>query len=304
MREVDILLATYNGEKYLAEQLDSILSQTHTQWRLLIRDDDSSDSTLDIIQEYIGRYPSQIILIQDNEKNLGAYQNFARLLQEASSDYVMFCDQDDVWLETKIEETLKVMIDNERTDTPLLVHTDLVVVDEKLQTLHPSFVKKMRINVKRDRFNQLLMRNIATGCTMMINRPLLDLILPLPEKGVIHDWWIVLVASIYGHIIYLDRATILYRQHGNNTIGASQESGWEYIQEEFDFKTIELIHTVQQAILLKQRYEETLPVEKKKTLEIFTNLLENRGYKRKLLQLRYGFLYHNVFKNLGLMVKS
>ena len=304
MREVDILLATYNGEKYLAEQLDSILSQTHTQWRLLIRDDDSSDSTLDIIQEYIGRYPSQIILIQDNEKNLGAYQNFARLLQEASSDYVMFCDQDDVWLETKIEETLKAMIDNERTDTPLLVHTDLVVVDEKLQTLHPSFVKKMRINVKRDRFNQLLMRNIATGCTMMINRPLLDLILPLPEKGVIHDWWIVLVASIYGHIIYLDRATILYRQHGNNTIGASQESGWEYIQEEFDFKTIELIHTVQQAILLKQRYEETLPVEKKKTLEIFTNLLENRGYKRKLLQLRYGFLYHNVFKNLGLMVKS
>jgi len=304
MREVDILLATYNGEKYLAEQLDSILSQTHTAWRLLIRDDDSSDSSLDIIQSYREKYPSQIILIEDEEKNLGAYQNFARLLREATNNYIMFCDQDDIWLETKVADTLKAMVDNERDATPLLVHTDLEVVDETLQTLQPSFVKKMHINVKRDKLNQLLMRNIATGCTMMINRPLLDLILPLPEKGVIHDWWIVLVASIYGHIIYLDRATILYRQHGNNTIGASQESGWEYIQKEFDFKTIELIHTVQQSILLKQRYEETLPIEKKKTLEIFTNLLENRGYKRKLLQLKHGFLYHNIFKNLGLMVKS
>jgi glycosyltransferase involved in cell wall biosynthesis len=304
MKQVDILLATYNGKKYLAQQLDSILSQTHTAWRLLIRDDDSSDSTLDIIQSYTEKYPSQIILIEDEEKNLGAYQNFARLLQEASNNYIMFCDQDDVWLETKVADTLRAMVDNERGVTPLLVHTDLEVVDATLQRLHPSFVKKMRINVKRDRFNQLLMRNIATGCTMMINRPLLDLILPLPENGVIHDWWIVLVASIYGHIIYLDKATILYRQHGNNTIGASQESGWEYIQKEFDFKTIELIHTVQQAILLEERYKEMLPLEKKRVLDIFTNLLENRGYKRKLLQLRYGFLYHNVFKNLGLMVKS
>ena len=131
---IDILLSTYNGKRFLEKQLDSILAQTYTEWRLLIRDDTSSDSTRAILEKYQQLNPQKIILFPNNiNKNIGVIKSFENLLECSNKEYIMFCDQDDIWLPNKIEVTLNTMKDLEAkhsTQTPIAVHSDLTLIDE------------------------------------------------------------------------------------------------------------------------------------------------------------------------------
>lgn len=221
-----ILLSTYNGERFLAEQIESILAQTHTDWTLLIRDDGSSDATRDIIQEYCAKDP-RIIFNNDSLGNLGSCGSFSALMSLAvprDEPYVFFCDQDDVWLPEKLKLTLDElrMLEERWPSTPCLVHTDLHVVDESLNTIHPSFLKHegLRRNPSEP-IKTLLINNYVTGCTVGMNRALLEIATPVPPDAFMHDWWSALCAAAMGHIGFVDQATILYRQHGRNAIGSS-----------------------------------------------------------------------------------
>jgi glycosyltransferase involved in cell wall biosynthesis len=220
---IDILLATCNGEKYLSQQIDSIITQTYKDWQLLIRDDLSSDNTVKTIKNYTHKYPDKIRLIEDNKGHLGLVRNFEALLESAQSEYIMFCDQDDVWLSNKIELTLNTMKAAEQTwpNTPLLVHTDLKVVDETLNPIAESFWKLHRISPESDcLLKKIIYRNIVTGCTVMINKKAKEISMPFPPEANIHDWWIALNAAKYGKIIHTDTPTVLYRQHAANIVGA------------------------------------------------------------------------------------
>lgn len=222
---IDILLATYNGEKYLNQQIDSIITQTYKDWQLLIRDDLSTDNTVNIIKNYICKYPDKIRLIEDNKGHLGLAQNFGALLELALSEYIMFCDQDDIWLPNKIELTLNTMKAAGQTwpNTPLLVHTDLKVVDETLMPIAESFWKLHRISPESDcQLKKIIYRNIVTGCTVMINKKAKEISMPFPPEAGIHDWWITLNVAKHGKIIYVPDKTILYRQHSKNIIGAKK----------------------------------------------------------------------------------
>lgn len=220
---VDILLATYNGEKYLKPQLDSILNQTYSNFRLLISDDFSSDNTRKILEEY-SKKDKRIILYFQN-KNLGVIKNFEFLLKKVENEYYMFSDQDDIWKENKIEESLKHIVETNSD----LVYSDLEVVDENLNITYESYWKLKGIYSKIKKYNNfesLYLNNFVTGCTIISKKVLIEKILPLPNtsKYVLHDYWIALIISQNGKISYIDKPLIKYRQHKNNKIGSKKKS--------------------------------------------------------------------------------
>ena len=230
---IDILMATCNGEAYLEEQLESLFCQTFQDWHLLVRDDCSEDRTVAILNDYKRRYPDRITLMHDSPKRLGASLNFGALLSRSSADYIMFADQDDRWLPHKVETTLKKMTDMEERysrEKPLLVFTDLTVADEQLQVICGSFWQHRNINPKNTRVNCLLSENVAPGCSMMLNRNLKKIAVPVPEQAIQHDWWIMLLGAIYGKIDFVAAPTMLYRQHGSNDIGARKRDFGEAIR--------------------------------------------------------------------------
>lgn len=228
---VEILLSTYNGEKYIKEQVDSILQQTYMDWHLLIRDDGSTDSTIDIINQYISKYPDKISLLA-RDKNLGSMRSFEQLLNSADATYYMFCDQDDVWLPQKIENALSCIKSIETSNTPAVVFSDLQVVDEHLQIIHPSFFQNARINPSYLlRKETLAVNNCAAGCTMLFNEEAKKLSLPFGKNAMMHDAWILLsVLANNGAIKQIQFADILYRQHGKNVCGSyGVEYNFKYI---------------------------------------------------------------------------
>lgn len=232
---INILLATYNGEKYLSEQLDSIVNQTYKDWKLIIHDDGSSDGTIKVIEVYVAKYPEKIVFIDDNVKTGGAKNNFLHLMKFATEPYIMFCDQDDLWLQNKIQLTYDIMVKNELKygDIPLLVHTDLKIVDSRLNLISSSMVSYQKLKPENgNNIVCLAIENCITGCTMMINKKLLNESLRMPQEAMMHDWWIGLMAlKNKGIIKFLPMATILYRQHAINTIGAKEATFIYYIQK-------------------------------------------------------------------------
>lgn len=221
---IDIALATWNGERYLPAMLESIAAQTFANWRLVVRDDGSTDGTRAIVEAFARRFPGRVEWLTDDRGRLGAAGNFAAAALACRADYVAFADQDDVWLPEKLELTMASMAATERrlgAGVPVAVHTDLRVVDEALNEIAPSFVRYMKFDpVAGARLERLLVRNVATGCTMLCNRALIEMALPLPPGAVIHDWWCALVAACFGALEFVDVPTMLYRQHAANTIGA------------------------------------------------------------------------------------
>jgi rhamnosyltransferase len=218
-------MSTYNGSLYLPEQLASIIGQTHNAWRLFIRDDGSSDSTISIVEDFARRDP-RISLVSSEGGNLGPWASFGQLLALAKATkepHIFFSDQDDVWLPDKIESQLQVLRSGESAlgqNTPLLVHSDLEVVDDALRTVHPSFVEYQNTSYDHgDPISTLLIHNAIVGCTIGFNRPLLDFAVPLPA-GSPHDWWLALCASAIGRVVCTKNQTVRYRQHAGNAIGA------------------------------------------------------------------------------------
>ena len=221
---IDILLSTYNGEKYLEQQLQSIIEQSCADWHLIVRDDGSTDQTLCILDKFAKQDP-RISVFTDEKGNIGALRSYEELLKKSESDYVMFCDQDDVWLPEKISHTAEGMQDAESkfgVKTPLLVYSDLQVTDEKLTTVDTSFWHYAGIHPQNIvDFPTLAGKNCVTGCTTMINKTAKAVSLPFGEHALMHDHAIALsVIAHDGKLIENPHADILYRQHGSNVIGA------------------------------------------------------------------------------------
>lgn len=305
---VTILLAAYNGEKYIAEQIESILNQTYGNWKLIVQDDCSSDSTCEIVGKYVSRYPGRITLKRRTVPSGSAKDNFFSMLQYAGSEYTMTCDQDDVWLPDKIEITLDKMNKMEAEfgrSTPILVHTDLKVTDENLNVLSDSLVRYQKLDVNRVRLNNLLVQNVVTGCTMMINRALINKLKVAPANVIMHDWWIALAASAFGQIGYVDKPTVLYRQHEGNSVGAKDVNNILYrIGRVLNLNHIKqmLAATYDQAEAFLHSYEEQLSKESKETINAYLKIPNlNRIEKIKYIS-RYDFWKSGFFRRCGQIV--
>jgi glycosyltransferase involved in cell wall biosynthesis len=242
---IDILLATYNGEKYLREQLDSIFDQSCQDWKLLVRDDGSSDGTVVIIEDYMSRYPGKVTRICDDKGRLGVCQNFGELLKHSTAEYVMFSDQDDVWLPNKIELMRELMKNAEVVypDIPLLVHTDKRVVDSDLNVVADSHWSLTRMSpFIGDDVNKLMVDGLVSGNTMIVNRKAKEISIPIPKEATLHDRWISIKTAKYGKILYSSVPCILYRQHSSNSIGSQKRSVMRFVRNMFFSKRQFLVY--------------------------------------------------------------
>ncbi|HHY26991.1 MAG TPA: glycosyltransferase family 2 protein [Desulfitobacterium dehalogenans] len=300
---ITILMGTYNGEKFITEQIESILCQTEDNWKLIIQDDCSTDAMVSILQSYVTNYPHKITLIQREFPSGSAKNNFISMLKFAKSEYIMTCDQDDIWLPSKIELTLKKMHESEGyygKDKPLLVHTDLKIVDEKLEVIAESMFHYQSLDSKRDKFNNLLVQNIVTGCTIMFNRRLLEMVYSVPEESIMHDWWFALVAAAFGKIGFVNEPTILYRQHSSNEVGAKNANSILYNIKRLSNKEqtkLTIQSTYNQATSFLRLYEKELTEECLKIVNAYISIPDYGKLKR------INILSESDFWKTGLMRK-
>lgn len=296
---VDILMATYNGEKYIKKQLDSILSQSYGDFKLYISDDNSKDKTVSIIKEYQKKYPEKIYLSINYENSGSPMKNFLNLIKSSKADIIFTCDQDDIWDKDKVEITIKQFKDNE----PTLVHTDLRVIDENDRLLFKSMIKQQKIDVKRDKLNNLIVQNIVTGCTMAINRALAEILKDIEDINV-HDWYIANVASIYGKIIFIDRATISYRKHSLNECGAQNMYSFKYLFKRFKNKEkarnmLDLSYKLASEIYEKHK---DISDDYKKLLYSYSRIKRYNKIRRIYIIFKYKIFKSGFIRKIGQIV--
>jgi len=304
---IEILMATYNSSAYIEEVLDSIVNQSRTDWSLLLSDGGSTDRTLAIIEQYVSRFPDKISLLPSDTR-LDACENFSRLLQASTGRYVMFADHDDVWFPNKVEvqyNAIREAEDEHQADTPILVFTDKVVVDSELDPISDSYFKYQHLDPRRTALRFLLTQNVASGCTMMLNRALADLCGPIPPGAVMHDHWIMLLASTLGRVVYLPETTIYYRQHSRNVYGANRygpgfiwrqlKRGRQALRERFG-------QNVRQAGCFLDSYGHRLCEKDRTLLEAFSSWPDLGWLARRRMLWRYRIFKTGLLRNLGMFL--
>ncbi|MCQ2963095.1 glycosyltransferase family 2 protein [Streptococcus sp.] len=291
--KINILMSTYNGEQFLAEQIESIQHQTVKDWTLYIRDDGSSDKTPDIIKRY-AQADSRIIFINaDNRENFGVIKNFYTLLKHSEADYYFFSDQDDIWLEDKLAVTIAEAQkhDNQK---PLLVYTDLKVVDRELNVLHESMIKTQSDHANTELVQELT-ENTVTGGTAMINHTLAEL-WTSTEDLLMHDWYLALLASALGTLAYVNYPTELYRQHDANVLGART---WSKRMKNWikPHKLVEKYWWLISASQTQARFllDTDLSPENRELVEQITTILDKPLFQRIRTLRKYGLRKNRAF---------
>jgi glycosyltransferase involved in cell wall biosynthesis len=316
---VDILMATYNGEPFLEAQFDSILAQTFENYRLIIRDDGSNDKTLEIIEKYRAKFGEKMLVVKDHHQNLGCKLNFGQLMHHASAPWVMFSDQDDVWLPHKVEQTYntaQALLKKYNPSMPLMVHGDLCVVSKDLEVIYPSFKQVRNLNFEPQSLGQMLMQCNVAGCTMMMNQALVQMAKNIPNQAIMHDYWVSLVNGLFGQKeAMVDQKIILYRQHGNNEMAGQYpiKPGilfiWTLLKNRW--KTMpknrwgmpsllqelrkEFSKNIHQATALLESFRENLSTQQIHIIENFISLPQKNWWRRRRAIIKYKFLPSTLF---------
>jgi len=303
MATVTVLLCTYNSESYLQPLLNSILASEYTDFRLVVQDDCSKDGTVDILRACSD--PRLSVSVNEAPSG-GAGPNFMRaLLANRDSRYIMFADADDVWAADKIGKTLSAMQAAEEMygeDVPILVHSDLAVVDAKLREISPSLWRYEQITPSRTELRQMLAQNNVTGCAMMVNHALANCVQEMPQHFVMHDWWLALCAAAFGHIVALDEPLIQYRQHGDNSVGAYNAASLSASAKRLtDKERVRRIYLsmFRQAGCFADTYESRLTPPQLKLCRAYASMEQKGHVGRVLVLLRHGFWKNTWLRNLG-----
>lgn len=294
--KVNILMSTYNGERFLAEQIESILAQTFQDWNLLIRDDGSTDKTCDIISSFCEQDSRIRFINKDVKQNLGVIASFHAVLTEEAADYYFLCDQDDVWLPDKMQVCLDEAVKHPQ-DLPVMVYMDLKVVDENLRVLNESMIRSQSHHANTQLVQELT-ENTVTGGVAMFNHALAQL-WQGDETIIMHDWYLALLASALGKLIYIDQPGELYRQHGNNVLGARTLG-----KRVFKWLRPHLLFSVYWN-LIKQSQNQAkniLPFvsnsSDKDLIENYITVLEKNFFKRISILFKYGLKKNKWFHTI------
>lgn len=311
MKKIAVLMSTYNGEKFLCEQINSILHQTFNKedytLSLYIRDDGSSDSTNTIIENSALKYPDTVHKIHDMKGNLGVKKSFVYLSQLVNADYYFFSDQDDIWLADKIADMIEVL--KQRDDQPRGVYSDLWIADDKAQSTgilmkHGSqnTTKVLRNNGLVD-YKQLLFTYLVTGASFAFNKKFKEKILIKSnlddfQNVRMHDSYLALILAIENGLYYIDKPLVFYRQHSNNLVGATkghQKKMWDYIKnykEPIDNRT----QLLKDAKLIIDSFD--MVNSNINELKIFIAVFSSRNYWKKWQEINRYTYYLTVSPKL------
>ena len=293
-KKIDILMATYNGQKYLVEQLDSIINQTYHNWNLLIRDDNSTDKTLEIIQNY-HKKDKRIKILKDNKGNLGIVRNFEELLKSSESEFIMFSDQDDIWVENKLDMYLKMI--EKIKNKGFMIHSDAILFDKnKSNILKDTFISKKAINRGLE---NVFFNYFVQGATILISKEIKNFILPFPKEVYLHDRYIHLISELFFERIFVNKALIYYRQHGDNQIGAKNTIRELLSKRYFDERDRQLIKVIY------NKYGSLLTEDKRKLIEEYfkiTDIEKNRF--NRFLNLKKSKINIPLKKQISFIVKG
>ena len=314
---VDVICATYNGARHLPEFLASLRAQEHVAWRLWCRDDGSDDGTLLLLRDEAQR-DVRVRVVEDARGRLGVTQSFGALLQQVASQaqYVMCADQDDVWMPHKIQTSMARMRQVEtRYSGPVLVHTDLRVVDGDLHPVADSFWTLTHLRPEPATVPRMVLQGLVTGATVLVNRELLERALPVPGDAIMHDWWLAAVATSCGVVEAIHEPTVWYRQHGENVVGAARpawEGAWHRLPHRVqramarrDAARRSIDDTARQAAALRARVGMDLAEDDRRFLEGYSRIPALGYFARKAAIIRwrcraeYGWL-----RNLGMVVRG
>lgn len=304
---VAILLATYNGERYIAEQLESIGGQTYRDWHLFVSDDGSSDGTLRVVEGFRSQNPDKVTIVSRGHRMGGAKENFFHLMRVVPRGFkaYCFCDQDDRWLPEKIEKTLAALeeIGSESGDCPCLAFCDARVVDADLGLIDSSFVSFTDVDPTATSLSELLVQNPISGAEVMVNERALELASrPFNLEGIdMHDQWLGLAVSAFGKIKFVDEALFEYRQHGDNEVGA-KKMGMGSIISKARIAKSSLRKKESQALRFVEEYHDFLTHPQILLLEGFATI----GKQSKLARIRFlrrnGIRMNGLLRNMGLYV--
>lgn len=303
----EILLAAYNGERFISEQIRSILEQEAEEARIVIADDGSADHTAAILEEFERKYPERIRILDRKKKGSGAAQNFFDLLEHAQAEYLLFADQDDVWRRDKLRKTserMRRMEGKYGKSMPILIHSDLMLADADLRITGESMHRFLRMKPHCRDLRHLLVENNVTGNTIMINRAMQEAFIR-PRHPAMHDWWFGLLAASFGRTSYIAEPLVIYRQHGANLLGARDAYALGEIGRRIS-RAGEVRENYRrlfsQARELLALHRERMPEEKIGQIEAFLELegLSRAGKIRGIL--RHGFFKSTVWMTIGEML--
>lgn len=305
-----IIMCTYNGERYIQEQLQSIEQNLAQDWKIIVSDDQSTDNTVKILKDFEKKNPGKMI-ININKAKKGAIHNFLSSIytigvEMNDNDFIMLCDQDDVWNADKISKTMHDMREQivlYGNTIPLLVCTDVSVVDSKMNIIHESFRKMNHYNISHLDFAHLLMENKVQGCTIMINRGMALMLDKLPYSAMMHDGWLAFIAAAFGKIKYIDQPTMKYRQHTANVQGSIA------FREDIKNKLSNLggqrqivMNTAAQVREFIEIYGDRLSDTIKREAEAFATLPQQNFVMRRYNIIKYHMWKSGLLRNVGLMI--
>ena len=303
MSTCDVILAVWNGQNYLPAMLDSLLSQTTGDFNILVRDDGSTDGSLEILESYKPKFDGRLRVIA-GEPTGSATANFAILMRETKADYVLFADQDDVWKPEKVELTLRSLKDAEAKygkSTPIYFATDIEVANKDLELINPSYWKWKRLKLSRmSKLSQSLICVSIQGMASGINRALLDLANPVSAKAISHDWWTQLIAAAMGKVICDPTTTALYRVHGGNASIPKPVGVLPYLKLGLDASFLRrgLGRRIEQADALAEALAGRMPPDKLKIIRRFTRLQSQGFLQRRWTLVSGNYLYHDLVRSV------
>ncbi len=301
-----VLLTAYNGSAHLPELLDSLLSQTDRDFTVVMQDDGSTDATPALLSDYAGR-DSRFVFGTEQGKHLGAAGNFLSLIRQSKADYISLCDQDDIWEPDKLsvlKQAMRHLEEEYGPETPLLVHSDCSLVDESGKKIGDSFFRHQGWDPCAVTLPPLLVQNNVTGCTLIMNRSLRNLIAShaKAKELFMHDWFIALTAASFGRIAFVDRPLTRYRQHGGNTIGASTQPllarGLAALRDRRNVRR-RILLTYTHTRVFQKLYGDELPARARETTDAYLSTQRMKKVPRMLAVRRLGCVMQSPLTRLG-----
>jgi glycosyltransferase involved in cell wall biosynthesis len=314
MARIDIAMPCYNVAPWLDDGIESLLAQEGGDWRLVARDDASTDQTAALLAGWAHRLGPRMLLLEGDEVNLGAVGNFNAVLGATESRWVMTADPDDIWLPGRLARTLAALTEAEArfgADMPLAVCTDAQVIDERGRPIATSYWRWARCDPRRaTRLAAVAMESPALGSTMALNRALLDLALPIAADAPYHDSWLALTAVAFGRLIPLPDCTVRYRRHsgneaaepfGHNLLSAAVQTLTEPGAPRRRLRQLLFSQAAPQAAAFADRFGDRLAPGDAAALRALGRLRSLGPLERRRALIRHGLWYTSPLKNAALL---